>query len=121
MIDFKQLNGFVDTVHGKLDLLCPVELRFKFIDNEETDAEYIPKFNKRGDIKRHIITFYVCPQWQFERSFQTLIAHELIHAWQAENNCGEIHGEKFQYWARILEQDFGIMLDRVYDPELDTP
>lgn len=121
MIDFKMLQSFVDAVYNSLGLYKPLELRFRFQDNEETDAEYNPRFNKHGNIKRHVITLYVSREFEFERDFQTLLAHELIHAWQAENDIEDIHGELFQEWAGKLEKEYGpIMLKRIYDPELDT-
>ena len=117
MVDFKMLQSFVDAIYNTLGLYKPLELRFRFQDNEETDAEYNPRFNKRGGIKRHVITLYISREFEFERDFKTLLAHELIHAWQAENDIEDIHGPLFQKLASNLQEDFN--LNRIYDPELD--
>lgn len=119
MIDTKNLEKFISSVAKTLELSEPVELRFRFKSNEEFDAEYWPKFNKWGGVKRHIIQFYISNEFPLERSFQTLLAHEMIHAAQAEKDIDDIHGEFFQNKAKILELEFGIMLDKIFDPELD--
>jgi len=120
MIDCNNLAQFIENIHETLELSKPVELRLRFQNNQETDAEYNPKFNKWDSIKRHIITVYISQEFELQRDIKTLIAHEMIHAWQAENEWGEIHGERFKYWADVLERQFGIMLYKVYDPEIDT-
>lgn len=120
MIDCNNLAKFIENISETLQLSKPIDLRLRFQSNEETDAEYNPRFDKRGNIKRHVITLYVSREFEFERDFQTLLAHELIHAWQAENNIEDIHGQLFQEWACRLEKEYGpIMLNRIYDPELD--
>jgi len=120
MIDFKMLQSFVDAVYNILGLYKPLDIQFRFCQDSEFDAEYWPKFKDSGKIKRHIIRVYITDDLNFNRNFQTLIAHELIHAWQAENDISDIHGQLFQEWADKLEKDFGpIMIQRIYDSELD--
>jgi predicted SprT family Zn-dependent metalloprotease len=41
------------------------------------------------------------------RDFNTLLAHELIHAWQEENRKAETHGKHFKKLAKQLESQFG--------------
>lgn len=113
MIQHNMLDDFVEV----LKLKKPVDLQFRFCQSSDYDAEYWPKMRGNGKIKRHIIRFYVCADQSFERPFNTLLAHELIHAWQAENDVTDIHGQLFQEWACKLEKDFN--LDRIYDCELD--
>lgn len=120
MVDFKMLKSFVDAVYNSLGLYKPLDIQFRFCRESEFDAEYWPKFTNRGNVKRHIIRVYVTDDLEFNRDFQTLLAHELIHAWQAENNISDIHGQLFQEWACRLEKEYGpIMLKRIYDSELD--
>ena len=121
MIQCNNLAEFIKNIGETLQLSEPVELRLRFQDNEETDAEYNPKFNKWGGIKRHIITVYISTEFELQRDIKTLIAHEMIHAWQAESDSSEIHGPVFKSWADILERQFGVMLTGIYDPETDTP
>jgi hypothetical protein len=46
-----------------------------------------------------------------------LIAHELIHAWQQENNISEFHGLNFVLQAIALDEKFD--LPNIYLAELD--
>jgi hypothetical protein len=42
------------------------------------------------------------------RDTDTLIIHEFIHAWQAENGYTDIHGKSFRRMARKVEKVFEI-------------
>lgn len=53
-----------------------------------------------------------------ERDLNTLIAHELIHAWQEEKGYTDIHGTSFQMKAAEISAEF--KMPGVYNPETDT-
>jgi len=93
-----------------LGLKKPVEVRLCFRDSPN-DAEYIPRFNGRGKLKRHIIKIFLCDN---NRDVETLIIHELIHAYQEENKIVEIHGKSFAKMAARFPD-----YPEVYIPELD--
>ena len=104
MIEFVQQQSQV------LKLTVPVELRLCFRDSDN-DAEYIPRYNGRGELKRHIIKLFIGNN---HRDTETLIIHELIHAYQEENKITEIHGKSFaKMAARFTEYP------DVYIPEID--
>lgn len=52
------------------------------------------------------------------RDCDTLIMHEFIHAWQAENGYLDHHGASFQSMAKQLQKRFGIM--NLYIPGVDV-
>jgi hypothetical protein len=114
MIDVNLLNDY----SAFLKLKKPVDIQFRFCKLSEYDAEYWPKMRDNGKIKRHIIRFYVCSDLDFERDFNTLLAHELIHAYQAERGLTEIHGKHFKRLAEKMSKRFA--LNNIYNSELDT-
>ncbi len=98
-----------------LGLKKPVNLRIITKKNRWADAEYEPEYHDRnGKLREHNITVYFRDN---TRDFETLIAHELIHAWQEENKAYETHGPKFIKYARKMEKHFG--LREIYLPEID--
>jgi len=101
-----------------LGLKSPVELTLKTKSNKHSDALYLPKFNNRGHLKAHKITVFLGNQTpNSRRSLDELIAHELIHAWQQENNIAEFHGLNFVLQAIRLDEKFD--LPNIYLAELD--
>lgn len=96
-----------------------VELTFTTKANAKCDAEYSPVYreNKSGEwnLKKHRIKLFVGNE--LERDLNSLIAHELIHAWQEENGKDEIHGKHFRKMSRKLEAEFGLL--GIYNPEID--
>ena len=44
----------------------------------------------------------------FVRDLNTVIVHELIHAWQEENGIEETHGSEFQRMAEYLGNKLGM-------------
>lgn len=98
-----------------LGLKKPVNLRIITRKNKWADAEYEPDYSdKTGKLKQHLITVYYKDN---TRDFETLIAHELIHAWQEENKAQETHGKHFIKYARKMEKHFG--LSEIYIPDID--
>jgi predicted metallopeptidase len=69
---------------------------------------------RNGKVISHSINVHL---WD-GRELETLIAHELIHAWQAETGgIRRAHGKKFQRKAAEIEETFGIK--EIYLPEYD--
>lgn len=97
-----------------LNLKKPVTIRVLPKSNKWADADYEAEYSERGKLLEHIITIYTKG---LQRDFNTLIAHELIHAWQEEKKLSETHGPAFIKYARKMEKDFG--LQNIYDPEVD--
>lgn len=98
-----------------LGLKKPVNLRIITKRNRWADAEYEPEYSdKTGKLREHNITIYFKDN---TRDFETLIAHELIHAWQEENRAYETHGPAFIKYARKMEKHFG--LHEIYLPDVD--
>ena len=82
------------------------------------DAVYYPKFSNKGNLKAHKITVYLGNQdANSPRTLNELIAHELIHAWQQENNLVEFHGINFRMRAIAMDDEFD--LPNIYLVELD--
>lgn len=99
----------------ELGLKKPVDLTIKTRKAKDCDAFYQPIYSdKNGELKSHRIVVYIINP---ERSFETLVAHELIHAWQEENHKQEMHGDWFQTKAEQLEDIFG--LEDIYRSEVD--
>ena len=97
-----------------LDLKKPVTIRVLPKSNRLADADYEAEYSEKGKLLGHIITIYTKG---LQRDFETLIAHELIHAWQEEKKLTETHGPQFRKYARKMETDFG--LRNIYDYEVD--
>ena len=75
-----------------LGLKKPVNLRIITRKNRWADAEYEPEYSdKTGKLKEHKITIFFKNN---TRDFDTLVAHELIHAWQEENKKSETRKPK---------------------------
>lgn len=97
-----------------LGLKKPVTIHIIPRKNSDCEAEYEPEYSERGKLCEHIITLYTKNP---TRDFETLIAHELIHAWQEENKKTETHGPAFIKYARKIEAHFN--LQNVYIPNVD--
>lgn len=88
-----------------LRLQKPVEIQIRTKTKKTTEAAYWGLYNEAGELKSHLIRVYGLNP---ERGLQTLIAHELIHAWQEENGIKEIHGPNFQYYAERMNYWYNI-------------
>lgn len=98
-----------------LGLKKPVTVTMKNRRGRDCDAFYMPHYSDRnGRLIGHKITIYTL---ESDRPFETLLAHELIHAAQEEKGRQEFHGEFFQYWAQELGRVLG--LKEIYLPEVD--
>ena len=102
-----------------LGLKCPYSIVLKSKRKKHTGA-YWALYDDNGILKRHLIHIYLGNlKDSGERGLDTLIAHELIHAYQTENDSDEIHGPVFKRMATELEIQFN--LRDVYIAALDTP
>jgi hypothetical protein len=101
-----------------LGLKSPVELTFKTKANKHSDALYLPKFSNKGNLKAHKIVVFLGNQTaNAKRTLDELIAHELLHAWQQENNIAEFHGPNFIMMSIAMKHAFD--LPNIYIEELD--
>jgi hypothetical protein len=101
-----------------LGLKSPVELTFKTKSHKSMDAVYYPKFSNKGNLKAHKITVFLGNlDVNSKRTLNELIAHELLHAWQQENNIAEFHGPNFIMMAIAMKHAFD--LPNIYLAELD--
>lgn len=98
-----------------LGLERPFDIQIKSRRHKSMDAAYWGLRTESGKLQSHLIRVYLGNEES--RSLDTLIAHELIHAWQEENKLKEIHGVTFRYWAEKLEYIFG--LEGIYIPGTD--
>ena len=89
-----------------LGLKKRVELTIKTVPGEEEDAYYLSIRSDRGRLVGHEIVIFT---ENTERSFETLLAHELIHAWQEEKRYDENHGPKFKDMAAKMEDEFNLI------------
>lgn len=99
-----------------LDLHMPVALHIKTRTGKDCDAYYMPRYNSKGKLKQHDITIYT---ENCEREFNTLLAHELIHAKQEELEYADTHGPSFRKYARKLAKEFN--LKKIYRKTVDKP
>ena len=89
-----------------LRLTKPVTITVKTRTHKEHDAYYMPKYSDRtAKLLEHKIVIYV---ENMSRSFDTLLAHELIHAWQEEKGLSEFHGKHFKSMAKKMGEYFGL-------------
>jgi hypothetical protein len=99
-----------------LGLKKPVDLRVVSRYEKTADAYYEPVYSLSGKLKRHKITIYLIDAC---RGFETLLAHELIHAWQEETRkTKKMHGRAFRKCAKKMELEFN--LKELYIPGVDV-
>ena len=88
-----------------LGLTKPVVVRINSRSHKAWDGYYIARYNNKGKLAEHRITVYLQDQ---NRDFDTILAHELIHAWQEENGESEFHGKHFKRIAKKMEKHFNL-------------
>lgn len=79
-------------------------------------AEYYSMVRK-GRLVSHLIRISVDNLQYDRRDLNTLIVHEFIHAWQAENDIVEVHGKQFRKMARGLGN--ALNLENIYIRGID--
>lgn len=84
-------------------------------------AAYCEQHFRKGEIVKHIITIYIPNMESSHYILDSVIAHEFIHAWQAENNIlnpKKYHNDQFVDMAKKLKRKLGI--PGIYSKETDT-
>jgi hypothetical protein len=109
------MHNIVQELKAYLYLDNPVEIVIKSRSKKNADANYWGMYNRKGILKYHLIHIYAGNKSQ--RPLNSIIAHELIHAWQEELGLEETHGPKFIEAAHNIERDFD--LENVYMEEFD--
>lgn len=74
-------------------------------------AGFCEQHTRKGKIIKHVITIYLPVIVECNYSLESVILHELIHAYQAEFDIlepGKYHNSTFQRTARELEKLFKI-------------
>ena len=101
----------------------PVKFKIRKRYNKKgTVADHVA-FMVNGNVVEHVITInmgnVVKDASEGERDVDTLIVHELIHAWQAEKGYKDNHGKSFQ---RKVKKVAGILgMPRLYLSMSDLP
>jgi hypothetical protein len=79
-------------------------------------AEYY-EMRRKGKLVSHLIRVSISNLETDRRDLNTLIAHEFIHAWQAENGIVKVHGREFRKQAKALGNILN--LDNIYIKGVD--
>ena len=108
------MRDFIFAIKSDLELKKPIDIRLS-TRKSKLDGLYDPQYSDSGRLKSHLITIWL--DIDNSRDIETLIAHELIHAWQEENKCEDIHGKPFQDWADYLSLKYN--LPDIYLPDVD--
>jgi len=98
-----------------LGLKRPFQIELKSRTNTKMDASWEGLYNSKGKLSSHLITVYLGNI--SDRSLDSLIAHELIHAWQEEKGIIETHGSDFKIKSLQLAHMFE--LSAIYIPGRD--
>lgn len=121
-----RLDTFCTEVYKYLGLDKPYDIKLKSREHEWAAGFCEQRW--RGDrIVRHVITIYLPNIESSEFDLYAVIAHEFIHAWQAEHNMlddpKQWHGAVFQQMAADITFHFSefwdIKLLEVYSPASD--
>lgn len=103
-----------------LELTKPFKIQITSKPNDNATAKYWGLYENggKGNLHSHRIMVYAGNQKvKGERSIETLIVHELIHAWQEEYGFEDIHGDSFQEMAARVSKKFDI--PELYLPGID--
>ena len=100
-----------------LGLKKPYKVIISSRRKKTADADYLALYTNGGEGELHSHQIRVFMGNNSQRSLETLIAHELLHAWQEENNLDDIHGKPFQAMADLITLHFGI--ENIYIPGTD--
>lgn len=101
-----------------LGIKKPYEIEIRSKSHKKMTAAYWGLYTEKGNLSKHLIRVYLGnftnPN---ERPLESIIAHEMIHAWQEENGINEIHGLKFIAKAQGISRAFN--LTQVFIPGTD--
>lgn len=110
---------FFYALNETLNLKHDVNVKLSRKRNTECVAEYLPDYDDGGNLIGHNITIYIRELADDVRPFDTILAHELIHAWQEEKGFEEIHGPHFQKMAAKIGKTY--RLKNIYVRGADVP
>jgi hypothetical protein len=110
------METLLTEVVGFLQLQKPYKITLKPRVYKGNTAVYWGVYRK-GVLVSHNIQISVVKLSSDIRGLETIIAHELIHAWQEENGITEIHCKQFIKKSRQIEKLFGI--PNIYLKEYD--
>ena len=111
------LFELIDLTVKFISLEKPYTIKLNSKGKRSASAEYRASYNRGGELVSHQITIYLGNQPQDTRDIETLVAHELIHAFQEEHNIIEIHGDDFIDVAGLLSmylETAGIYVGNIY-------
>lgn len=117
------LFELIDLTVEYLGLEKPYTIKLNSKGKKSASAEYRASYNRGGELVSHQITIYLGNQPEDTRDIETLIAHELIHAFQEEHNIIEIHGDDFIDVAGLLSmylETAGIYVGNIYIAGVDV-
>lgn len=105
--------------------LIRVERPVKFIIRKKFSNKFVAQhqaFTLDDVVCQHIITInmgnVILGSGDGERDLETLIVHELIHAWQSERGYNDKHGKTFQRKVKQVAGKLG--MPRLYIKTVDT-
>lgn len=108
----------INQIAKYLRLKKPFSITLKSGTKNKATAKYWGLYSEKGKLESHEIKIWIGNlENPLERDLETLIAHELIHAWQEEKGFTDTHGESFKTAAFVISAEFN--LKRVYDPDID--
>ena len=111
------LFELIDLTVKFISLEKPYTIKLNSKGKRSASAEYRASYNRGGELVSHQITIYLGNQPQDTRDIETLVAHELIHAWQEEKGITEIHGQDFIDVAELVSRHLeyaGIAVSNIY-------
>lgn len=117
------LFELIDLTVEYLGLEKPYTIKLNSKGKKSASAEYRAIYNRGDILVSHQITIYLGNQDTDSRDIETLIAHELVHAFQEEHNIEEIHGDDFIDIAELLTmylQTAGIYVGNIYLADVDV-
>jgi hypothetical protein len=115
---------FANEVSLNLALQKPFEIRIKS-RNHKWAAGFCEQYMRKDKIVKHVITIYIPQVHSSNFDFYAVIAHEFIHAWQAEylDNDYQYHGKEFRMKAAKVTgyfwREYELQLNQVYSPVTD--
>lgn len=99
------MQNLITNVVRFLDIKKPYSIELKSRKGKLNNcAQWQGYVNSKKILVRHVIKIYLPMLIKGERNIETLIIHELIHAWQEENGHNDIHGKSFQRAAKKLQK-----------------
>lgn len=110
----------IDEAALYLELKKPYEIRIKS-KSHNWAAGFCEQHTRKGKILKHVITLYLPNIINSDFTLESVILHELVHAWQAENGLlieGDYHGADFQSKAYDLGE--ALEVADIFHPATDV-